>query len=648
MKYDYSEKKLLVVAVCILIAYVSPYFILGENTPVSIHDNLDISLVCNTMLVHSGEIFGSIDSTISQVMNGLPRNTLGSEFSVILLLFYLFPPFIAYALNLTFMHFISFVGMYLLLSKHLIPERKDNFIAVGVALCFALLPFWPFGGLSVAGMPLALYAFLNIRSRDSSYKDWVIICVLPFYSSFALSFFFFLTAMGMLWIIDLVRKRDLNLNFIESICLMTGIFLAVEYRLVYGMFLNSGYVSHRVEYFTPETPENGFVGCLKNALLNFGSGQYHAISLHTTWIGLSIFIALILVLLNFLGKREYNSNLVQYSLIYSFILITFRYLLSSPDGSIIVYIIWGLITLMTLFLVFNVLLDPYVKEVYSKINSKTIYVKLTTPEREFYPLIFLIFLCFSISFFYGFWNWNSVYPVKEQITLLRTFNFSRFNFLHPLLWYLIFATSLKTIVRGLKHGKYMAMATILLQVSLLFTLSGNNIIQTGGIGCLNSEQMTFNEFYSPSLFNDIKNYVGEPLDEYRVVCIGLPPAVIQYNGFYTLDAYQVDYPLEYKHKFRELIEKELDKNKDIRDYFDSWGSRCYVFTAEKGIDFVITKDKSTPIKDLEFNTQAFKEMGGKYIFSAEEIQNYEQNNFELVETFENEKSPWKIWVYRAK
>lgn len=43
---------------------------------------------------------------------------------------------------------------------------------------------------------------------------------------------------------------------------------------------------------------------------------------------------------------------------------------------------------------------------------------------------------------------------------------------------------------------------------------------------------------------------------------------------------------------------------------------------------------STPIKNLEFNTQVFKEMGGKYVISAVEIQNFEQNIFEFVGTFE--------------
>ena len=69
-----------------------------------------------------------------------------------------------------------------------------------------------------------------------------------------------------------------------------------------------------------------------------------------------------------------------------------------------------------------------------------------------------------------------------------------------------------------------------------------------------------------------------PVEDYRVASIGIHPAIAQYNGFYTLDTYNNFYPLSYKHEFRKIIEKELEKNKKIRNYFDAWGGRCYFFT----------------------------------------------------------------------
>ena len=624
---------------------MSPFILLGEDSPVLIHDNLDSNLVWHTTLVQSDKILGSMDSTIPQVMNGLPRNTLGSEFSFILFLFYIFPPFTAYALNLTFMHFIAFFGMYLLLTRHIVKEKENNFIAVGAALCFALLPFWPFGGLSIAGMPFALYAFLNIRNRDSSYKDWLIICILPLYSSLPLSFFFFLTAVGVLWLIDFIRKKDANLHFLGAICLMTGIFLLVEYRLVYGMFFDSSYVPHRVE-FGPSG--DGLIKCIITAGDNFIFGQYHAVSLHSLWIGISILISLLLVQCKFFGKRLNASNKLSYSVLLIIGLLCLSSFFGLGIETVELLMIWVMITLIMGLLILQMTFKPVLKIVFEKINNKCSRLKMSSPDSESYPFISLLFICFAIALIYGFWNWNSISPIKDQIMILKSFNFSRFHFLHPLLWYMLFAMSLKIIIKNLKYGKHIVVILLLLQAGDLFSCSSSDVYQPGGIGLLKTDQITYEEFYSPDLFNEIATYIGESQENYRVVSIGIHPSVSQYNGFYTLDSYQPNYPLEYKHEFRRLIEKELEKDKEIQEYFDYWGSRCYVFTAEKKKDFVITKDRSSPITNLEFNTKAFKEIGGKYIISTVEIKNYEDNDLEFMRTFENDKSPWKVWLYKAK
>ncbi|MBO5281674.1 MAG: hypothetical protein J6B43_00890, partial [Lachnospiraceae bacterium] len=59
--------------------------------------------------------------------------------------------------------------------------------------------------------------------------------------------------------------------------------------------------------------------------------------------------------------------------------------------------------------------------------------------------------------------------------------------------------------------------------------------------------------------------------------LGITPAAALYNGFYCLDGYSNLYPLEYKHEFREIIARELEKSEGVRVYFDAWGNRCYLF-----------------------------------------------------------------------
>ena len=85
---------------------------------------------------------------------------------------------------------------------------------MGTALAFAFTPFWPSGMLSTLGMPLALWAFLNIRNGEKSWKNYLVLTLLPFYSSIVLGFFFFLSAMGLFWISDVLRGKGWNLRFL--------------------------------------------------------------------------------------------------------------------------------------------------------------------------------------------------------------------------------------------------------------------------------------------------------------------------------------------------------------------------------------------------------------------------------------------------
>lgn len=161
------------------------------------------------------------------------------------------------------------------------------------------------------------------------------------------------------------------------------------------------------------------------------------------------------------------------------------------------------------------------------------------------------------------------------------------------------------------------------------------------------KQPTFREFYSCLLFSDIKRYINKPLDSYRVVSIGIHPSIALFNGFYVLEAHLPNYSLEYKHKFRKIIEKELSKNRELRGYYDNWGCRCYVFVSELGPNYLVQKGKNIKIRNLELNTAVFEKLGGKYILSTAEIMNYRKNHLIFLKAFERDTSPWKIYLYEV-
>ncbi|MFP3509712.1 DUF6044 family protein [Peribacillus sp. SIMBA_075] len=550
-----QERKQILFALLVIILYLSPLLILGENAHIRVHDNLDSNLAWYKVLSESGELFGSINAKIPQIMNGLPRNAFGSEFSIIVWLHALFPTMVAYAISQALTRFIAFFGMYILLKKHFITGSQSGWIRVGTSLAFALTPFWPSGMLSTLGMPLALWAFLNIRNKDHSWKNYLVLTLLPLYSSIVLGFFFFLVAMGLLWITDVIRRKGWNLRFFLSIVYMTFIFGLVEYRLV-ASFIFDSEPNSRDEYFHARLPLEWVI---KLTFKNFVLGHTHVMTVH----------ALIIL----------------------------------PITAFALYII--------------------------------LIKKLWRQEKVF---VFLFGLNFMLSAWYAFWFYKGWLPLTERFHTLDTFNFARFHFLRPMVIYLGFALAIKIIWEYSEFAKKTLLIFIAVQIMVLMGFNEE---------ITNNKKPSFKEFYAESLFQDIEEHIGLPQEEYRVASIGLHPAIAQFNGFYTLDSYNNFYPLTYKHQFRQIIENELAKNKTIRIYFDEWGGRCYLFADELGKHYMFKKSSKKELDNLEINVDAFKGLGGKYIFSAIPINNAKENGLELDRIFTKKGTVWKIHLYRV-
>jgi hypothetical protein len=548
------EQILLIIAFIIIGVYVSPLFILGENAHIRVHDNLDSNLAWYKVLKESGQVFGSIDAVIPQVMNGLSRNAYGTEYSGIVLLHLFFPTMMAYALSQSITRVVAFIGMYLLLRDHFLKDKEWGWIRVGVALTFALTPFWPSGMLSTLGMPLALWAFMHIRKGRSTWREYAVFTLLPLYSSLVLGFFFFLFAMGILWLFDLGRRKPNIWAFFRSIVYMVIVYCLVEYRLVYS-FLFSGEPNSRDEYFHARL---SFFRSVRLTFKNFILGHTHVMTVHAIVILPIIVIAFFLVWKKGWWKQE-------------------RY------------------------------------------------------------FVYLCILNFLLSLWYAFWFYKGWKPLTEVFHFLNTFNFARFHFLRPMIIYLSFGLSLK-IIWKVKTIRPLISIAIIAQLIVL--------------GFFNEEvhyrsKPSVNEFYDVELFTQIKDYIGMPVEDYRVASIGLHPVIAQYNGFYTLDSYNNFYPLTYKYQFRKIINNELEKNKTIRQYFDEWGGRCYLFTDELGKHYMFKKRTKRKLNEVQFNMEPFKELGGKFIFSSVPIVNAEENQLQLQDIFTNDHSVWKIYLYQV-
>ena len=164
----------------------------------------------------------------------------------------------------------------------------------------------------------------------------------------------------------------------------------------------------------------------------------------------------------------------------------------------------------------------------------------------------------------------------------------------------MFAAGSVILWKKSKGWKNFVKVCLLLQLTRYLFAANDEIVYHG--------RPTVKQFYATTQFNEIANYIGKPKNSYRVASTGIHPAITQYNGFYTLDTYNNFYPLSYKHEFRKIIAKELDKSPTLKSYYDQWGGRVYLFVAQLEKHYEFKKNSKVKIKDLQLNTRVFKSM----------------------------------------
>ena len=160
-----------------------------------------------------------------------------------------------------------------------------------------------------------------------------------------------------------------------------------------------------------------------------------------------------------------------------------------------------------------------------------------------------------------------------------------------------------------------------------------------------SNQLGFGEFYSEGLFEEAKadiGYEGEWSAAY-----GFYPAILEYNGIATLDGYLGFYSQDYKEAFRKIIAPALERVEESREYFDTWGARASLYS---GTDISIvsaTRDYHVTDNEIYIDTDAFKALGGRYIFSRIELSNDKEAGLALIGSYTHKKSPYSLYVYKA-
>jgi hypothetical protein len=248
MNTKLAERLGILICMLVISAYILPYFILGEDAHLRVHDNLDSNFVWYKLLVNGDLFFASNNFPVTALMDGLPRGSLPSEFDFFSWVMAIFDPYYAYTVNRIFISIVGFVGMWLLLSRHFSDTGRNRLIAFGVAAHFATISHWAMGGLTVAGMPILIYGFLNSLKGHMCWKDLLIATLIPLYSSFVWGGAFLICVFFGWYLVEEIRhKGRLSKHPIIYIGLVLLVYCVANYRLIIAIAFPE-FISHRVEF----------------------------------------------------------------------------------------------------------------------------------------------------------------------------------------------------------------------------------------------------------------------------------------------------------------------------------------------------------------------------------------------------------------
>lgn len=286
------NNRYILVCVCLFsfIFYYFPFICLGEDAYIIIHDNLDSTFVWDYLIANKSGAEYYQNSSYLNIMNGLQDEFMPSSWSISVLFFKLFPPFIAYFLNDLFGRLIGLIGMILLMKDYIVKTgccKNTVIVFVSIIFCF-IGTYVIYSGLTVLGQPLLLWLMWNLY--EGKYKWWyfVLIPVYALTSSLTLSGVFILIMLGVWWFLGGIKDKKKRIPFLVSILLLLLAYVVVENKIFYNFFFSTE-ISHRFEF---QKEDVGWWFMLKNALKGVLVTQYHSGAYKT--FPIIIFVLLVL------------------------------------------------------------------------------------------------------------------------------------------------------------------------------------------------------------------------------------------------------------------------------------------------------------------------------------------------------------------
>lgn len=572
------------------------FFGYGERSYIGVHDNMDLFLAQFQMLKNTDSFWKhGVDVPF---LGGVSRDNLPSEFSLYSLLFMAFPTYTAYALGLLCKTLLGMVS-FRLLAKELLGERymACRPIVYMTGFVYGTIWFFPAFGFAFASIPLCVWLLIKIyRGKEKRWYLWyAALFVYPLVSYFSYHGLFLLgyLVLAVIWLAcrtAALRRRG------RKVALQTN--EETEWkpvlRLLAAVFvLAAGYVACEYRLFGQMLFSDEVT--IRSSIVNAS-----------------------------LSLPEIGKEIGQ----------VFREGIFHADG------------------IHKKVALP-VCMVYLIVNNGIMIAKRRWRQLYRDPfnllMVFILFNCVV----YGLYDFEPLRTLVETLLPpLQGWQFNRTIFFNPFLWYAALFLVLLRLYEAGVWQMWLANAIVCLAaLAVIVTPTRyNDLYHT----CYNRayeyfheqevDELTYEQFYAVELFEEIKadiGYQGEWSAAY-----GFHPAVLEYNGIATLDGYLGFYSQQYKEDFRKVIAPALSRIEATRIYYDDWGARAYLYS---GTDLsIVSATKTVYATDdtLYMDAQAFRALGGNYIFSRIQFSNAAEVDLELLGEYTAADGSMTVYVYR--
>lgn len=575
-----------------LLLMAAVFFGYGESSYIGVHDNMDLFLAQFQMLKNTDSFWKhGVDIPF---LGGVSRDNLPSELSLYSMLFMIFPTYAAYVLGLLGKILIGMVS-FRLLAGELLGERCEKYrpVVYMTGFTYGICWFFPAFGFAFASIPLCVWLLLKIYKGQGKrwYLWYAALFAYPLVSYFSYHGIFILgyLALVILWLFCrkayLGRKRSGDLSRRGA----NGV-----WRLLGALFVLA----------------LGFVVCEYRL---FGQMLFSdEVTIRSSIVNASLSLPEIF--------REIGQ--------------VFREGIFHADG------IHRKIVLPVCILYFVVNNALYLRK-------RQCRAALRDPFNLL--MVFILFNCVV----YGLYDFEPLRSlVEKMIPPLEGWQFNRTIFFNPFLWYAALFLVLRRLYDAGIWQMWLANGIVCIAALavILTPTRYNDLFST----CYNRayehfhgqevDELSYGQFYAVDLFEEIKADIG--YDGEWAAAYGFHPAVLEYNGIATLDGYLGFYSQQYKEDFRKIIAPALERVEATRIYYDDWGARAYLYS---GTDLsIVSATKTVYATDdhIYMDGEAFRALGGQYLFSRIRLSNAQDAGLSLLGEYTAHDGSMKVYVYK--